>query len=48
MVKDDYVLDKSNKIWNKIKEKLNVKFHRMPVYYETYIKIKVREFDGSY
>ena len=46
MVKDDNVLDKYNKIWDKIKEKLNIKFHSMPVYDETYIKAKVREFDG--
>ena len=47
MVKDDNVLDKYNKIWGKIKEKLNIKFHRKPVYEETYIKVKVREFDGA-
>ena len=47
MVKDDNVLDKYNKIWSKIKEKLNIKFHSMPVYDETYIKAKVREFDGK-
>ena len=39
MVKDDNVLDKCNKIWDKIKEKLNIKFHRKPVYGETYIKV---------
>ena len=47
MVKDDNVLDKYNKIWNKIKEKLSIKFHSMPVYDETYIKAKVREFDDK-
>ena len=47
MVKDDNVLDKYNKIWDKIKEKLNIKFHSMPVYDETYIKAKVREFDDK-
>ena len=47
MVKDDNVLDKCNKIWDKIKKKLNIKFHSMPVYDETYIKSKVREFDGK-
>ena len=39
------MLDKHNKIWDKIKEKLNIKFHSMPVYDKTYIKTKVREFD---
>ena len=27
VIKDDDVLDKYNKIWDKIKEKLNIKFH---------------------
>ena len=43
IVKDDNVLDKYNKIWDKIKEKANPKFHSIPVYDETYIKAKVRE-----
>ena len=46
MVKDDDVLHKYNEIWDKIKEKLNIKFHSTPVYDEKYIKTKVREFDG--
>ena len=41
MVKDDNVFDKYNKMWDKIKEKVNIKFHSMPVYDETYIKAKV-------
>ena len=47
MVKDDNVLDKYNKIWDKIKEKVNIKFHSMRIYDETYIKDKVGEFDGK-
>ena len=46
MVKDDDVLHKYNEIWDKIKEKLNIKFHSTPVYDEKYVKTKVREFDG--
>ena len=46
-IKDDNALDKYNKIWDKIKEKLNIKFHSMPVYNKTYIKDKVRESDGK-
>ena len=30
-IKDDDVFDKYNEIRNKIKEKLNIKFHNMPV-----------------
>ena len=46
MVKDDSVLDKYNKIWDKVKEKLNIKFHSNPVYDKKCLKVKVREFDG--
>ena len=42
-VKDDSVLDKYNKIWGRIKEKLNIKFHSMPVYDETCIKTKSKK-----
>ena len=38
MVKDDSVLNKYNEIWDKIKEKLNIKFHSIPVYDQTYIQ----------
>ena len=43
---DDDVLDRHNEIWEKIKEKLNIKFHSIPVYDEKYVKTKVREFNG--
>ena len=46
-VRVDNILDIYNKIWNMIKNKLNIRFHSMPVYDETYIKVKVREFDGE-
>ena len=47
VIKDDYVLDKYNEIWDKIKETLNRKFHGMPVDDEKYIKAKVRVFNGA-
>ena len=46
MIKNNNVLDKYNEIWDKIKNKLNIKFHSKPVYDEKYIKAKVREFSG--
>ena len=46
MVKNNNVLDEYDETWDKIKEKLNIKFHSRPVYDEKYIKAKVREFDG--
>ena len=30
-----------------IKNKLTIKFHSLPVYDKTYLKAKVREFDGK-
>ena len=47
LVKDDNMLDKYNKIRGKIKEELNIKFHSMPVYDDTYLKAKVKEFDSK-
>ena len=47
IIKDDSVLEKYSKIWDKIKKKVNIKFHRILVYDETYIKAKIREFDGK-
>ena len=45
-IKDDEVWDKYDKIWDVIKNKLNIKFHSKPVYKYKYLKAKVREFDG--
>ena len=36
MLKDGNVLDKYNKIWDKIQNKLNIKFHSKPVYEKIY------------
>ena len=46
VIKDDDILDKYNKIWNKIKEKLSIQFHSMPVYDQQYVRAKVKEFNG--
>ena len=45
-IKDHDVLYKYNEIQDKIKEKLNIKFHSEPIYDKKYIKAKVREYDG--
>ena len=47
VIKDDNVLDEYNKIWNKTKKTLNIKFHRTPVCNEKDIKPKVKEFNGE-
>ena len=41
------MLDKYNKIWDKIKENLNIKFNSKPICDQKYLKAKVREFDGK-
>ena len=46
LIKDDDVWEKHEQIWDAIKNKLDIKFHSEPVYDKTYIKAKVREFDG--
>ena len=40
-INDDDVLYKCNEIWDKVKEKLNIKFHSEPIYDKKYIKAKV-------
>ena len=47
LIKDEEVFDKYEQIWGVVKTKLGIKFHSEPVYDETYIKAKVREFDGK-
>ena len=46
LIKDDEVWDKYDEIWDVIKDKLGIKFHRKPAYEYKYLKAKVREFDG--
>ena len=45
-IKDDEVLDKYDKIWDVIKDKLGINVHSKPVYKYKYLKAKVREFDS--
>ena len=45
-IKDDEVWDKYAKIWDVIKNKLNINFHSELVNEYKYLKTKVREFDG--
>ena len=46
MIEYDSVLIKYNEIWNKIKKKINIKFHSMPVYDEKYMNVKVKKING--
>ena len=45
MVKNEHMPDKYNEIWDKVKNKLNIKFHSTPVYDGKYENI-VREFES--
>ena len=47
LIKYDKMWEKYEQIWDAIKNKLSINFHSEPVYYKTYIKAKVREFDGK-
>ena len=46
LIKDDEVWEKYEQIWDVIKNKLDIKFHSEPVYDKTYLKVKVRDFNG--
>ena len=45
LIKDDEAWDKYDKIWDVIKDKLEINFHSESVYEYRYLKVKVREFD---
>ena len=46
LIKDGEVWEKYEEIWDKIKNKLNIKFHSKPIFDKKRIKTKVRKFDG--
>ena len=47
LIKNDEVWEKYEDIWNVIKNKLSIKFHREPFYENKYLKANVRKFDGD-
>ena len=47
LIKNDEVWEKHKDIWDVVKNKLGIKFHSEPIYEKTYLKAKVREFDGD-
>ena len=47
LIKDDKVWEKYEQIGDVIKNRLGIKFHSKLVYDKTYIKARVREFDGK-
>ena len=47
LIKDEEVWEKYEDIWYVIENKLGIKFNSKPVYHQTYLKAKVREFDSK-
>ena len=47
LIKNSEVWEKYEEIWDVIKNKLNIKFHSEAIYESNYLKVKVRQFDGS-
>ena len=47
LIKYDEVWEIYEQMWDMIKNKLGIKFHREPICEEKYLKAKVREFDGA-
>ena len=47
LIKHDEVWDKYDKIWDVIKDKLNINFHSEPVYEYKYLETKVGEYNGE-
>ena len=47
LIEDESVSLKYNKICNKIKMLLNIKFHSQPIHDDKYIKTKVKTFDEA-
>ena len=45
-IENEGVYLKYNKIWNKIKNTLNIKFHSQPIYDDKYIKSEVNTFNS--
>ena len=43
LIKDKTVLNKYNEIQNVMKNKIGIKFHRKPIYDQTYVKAKKLE-----
>ena len=47
LIKNSEVWEKYEDIWDVVKNKLGIRFHKEPIYENKYLKTKVREFDGS-
>ena len=46
-IKDDELLEKYNKIWEKAKNSIKKEFDSKPVYNEKYLKAKIKSYNGK-
>ena len=46
-IKDDELLEKHNRIWNKLSNSVKKAFENEPVYKKKYLKIKIKPSDGK-
>ena len=47
LIKDDELLEKCNKIREKVKNSLKGEFDSKPIYNENYLKAKIKSFNGK-
>ena len=47
LIRDDELLEKYNKIWNKVSNSTKKGFDSEPVYHEKYLKTKVKSYEGE-
>ena len=48
LIKNDEVWEKYEDIWDVIKNKLGIKFHREPIYEKKYLKAKIRDIKTNF
>ena len=47
LIKNHELLEKYNKIWEKVKNSIKREFGSEPVYIETYLKAKMKSYNGK-
>ena len=47
LIRDDELLGKHNKIWEKVKNSIKKEFDSEPVYNEKYLKAKIKPYNGK-
>ena len=47
LIKDDWLLEKYNGLWDKVSNSMNKGFDSEPVYNEKYLKTKIKFYEGK-